>query len=1184
MCANNIIPITVNVQPVSNYTFKWYDGPNGTGNLLPSTGPSWTPTINDEGDFSVVATEVISVVPTCNSSIGNFNLQFDRAGPISLTVPNTLTLDCNLPAANFDLAVATWLATATASDTNISSIPVSNNYAPFTHSCGARKTVEFWANDLCGNTTSATAEIHITDTTPPVITTPAANQTVECDGSGNTTALNNWLASHGGAVATDACGGTLTWTNNYSALSDLCGATGVATVTFTVSDACTNSSTTVATFTIVDTQAPTITCPPTATGNTNANECFSTTVVLGMATATDNCSTGAQVPITNNAPAQFPAGTTTVTWTATDACGNVATCTQRVTILDNNQPPTITCPGIYEEVIAADQCSKTGVTPGVPSIWDNCPNPALTYTLTGATTGSGIGTVSNTTFNVGVTTVTYTVTDVGGSTASCSFSVWIKRLDIPPATIACPSSPSPVNVTSGCSAMVTVDPPVITDICNTATFTMVNNYTGTATATADYPVGTTTVVWTITDNSLNVKTCTQTVTVIDDLDPVFTTCPTSVSEDIAANQCTKSNVGIIPPVVADNCSSTLTYTVVDAVSGTTSGTGVISSSYSFGVGTNTVTYVATDASGNSATCTFTVTIRRLDIPPATIACPSSPSPVNVTSGCSAMVTVDPPVITDVCNTATFTMVNDYTGTATATADYPVGTTTVVWTITDNSLNVKTCTQTVTVIDDLDPVFTTCPTSVSEDIAANQCTKSNVGITPPVVADNCSSTLTYTVVDAVSGTTSGTGVISSSYSFGVGTNTVTYVATDVSGNSATCTFTVTIRRLDIPPATIACPSSPSPVNVTSGCSAMVTVDPPVITDICNTATFTMVNDYTGTATATADYPVGTTTVVWTITDNSLNVKTCTQTVTVIDDIVPQFTFCPPSFSEPADFEKLFATNVDIPLQPTFVADNCTTTLSWTIVHETNGTVSSSVTTGINYVPTPYPQLDMGVNTVTYTLSDGSNTSTCTFTITITAKPVIDCPGDIVTNTTTTGCTQTLNPGVPELISGSQPISWTWLITDPDGLIQDSGAFSGTVALPGYGDKEFKLGTSTITWTATNLAGTASCTHTVTVEDKEPPTFTLPLPFSECVERIQDATYDAPTIDITPARPEYYIFVPLNNYALDLPLLLDNCCATASITVNWRIEFTDPANPSGTPASTFKRYWSTIQVHYTDFISG
>ena len=49
-----------------------------------------------------------------------------------------------------------------------------------------------------------------------------------------------WLASNGGASASDTCS-AVTWTNNSTGLSDLCGATGTATVTFTATDACGNA-------------------------------------------------------------------------------------------------------------------------------------------------------------------------------------------------------------------------------------------------------------------------------------------------------------------------------------------------------------------------------------------------------------------------------------------------------------------------------------------------------------------------------------------------------------------------------------------------------------------------------------------------------------------------------------------------------------------------------------------------------------------------------------------------------------------------------------------------------------------------------------------------------------------------------------------------------------------------------
>lgn len=56
------------------------------------------------------------------------------------------------------------------------------------------------------------------------------------------------------------------------------------------------------------------------------------------------------------------------------------------------------------------------------------PNPVLSYTFTGATTGSGFGTGSGSTFNTGLTMVTLYATNMCGDTTACSFTVTIDPL------------------------------------------------------------------------------------------------------------------------------------------------------------------------------------------------------------------------------------------------------------------------------------------------------------------------------------------------------------------------------------------------------------------------------------------------------------------------------------------------------------------------------------------------------------------------------------------------------------------------------------------------------------------------------------------------------------------------------------------------------------------------------------
>jgi hypothetical protein len=97
------------------------------------------------------------------------------------------------------------------------------------------------------------------------------------------------------------------------------------------------------TVTVNDTENPVITCPANITVGNDPGLC-SATVNPGVATATDNCP-GVTVSGTRsdgqplNAP--YPVGTTTITWKATDAVGNMATCPQTITVNDV-EPPVIT--------------------------------------------------------------------------------------------------------------------------------------------------------------------------------------------------------------------------------------------------------------------------------------------------------------------------------------------------------------------------------------------------------------------------------------------------------------------------------------------------------------------------------------------------------------------------------------------------------------------------------------------------------------------------------------------------------------------------------------------------------------------------------------------------------------------------------------------------------------------------
>src|SRR5262249_40715533 len=121
----------------------------------------------------------------------------------------------------------------------------------------------------------------------------------------------------------------------------------------------------------------------------------------------------------------------------------------------------------------------------------------------------------------------------------------------------------------------------------------VTNLVSTPPNGSTFPVGVTTVTHVATDASGNSSSCTFTVTVLDNQNPTIT-CPANLVLNADAGRCSRSNV-TFNVSATDNCS------VTNLVSFPPSGS-------TFSVGVTTVTNVAMDASWNTGTCTFTVTV------------------------------------------------------------------------------------------------------------------------------------------------------------------------------------------------------------------------------------------------------------------------------------------------------------------------------------------------------------------------------------------------------------------------------------------------------------------------------------------------------------------------------------------------------------------------------------------------
>jgi hypothetical protein len=235
--------------------------------------------------------------------------------------------------------------------------------------------------DSCGATTEVPVKVRISvvDKAPPRIVYPARDRTVECDGSGNTAELSEWLRSQGGAWAFDNCCDVV-WSDDYGPgkFVNSCGKTGYVTVTFTARDCAGNSSTTSATFRIVDTTPPALQAPPDIT-----LECDEPTDPsrAGWPVVLDICDPSPKVTYTDEVlPGACPqAKVIRRTWKATDACGNFSQAVQTITVLDTKAPEFVSFPSDLD--LGCNPADTSPNATGKPVIQDNCdPNPQLGYT------------------------------------------------------------------------------------------------------------------------------------------------------------------------------------------------------------------------------------------------------------------------------------------------------------------------------------------------------------------------------------------------------------------------------------------------------------------------------------------------------------------------------------------------------------------------------------------------------------------------------------------------------------------------------------------------------------------------------------------------------------------------------------------------------------------------------------
>jgi hypothetical protein len=227
------------------------------------------------------------------------------------------------------------------------------------------------ASDAAGNETGGQFPIAVVDSVPPTVDVSGVSGTLTL-----TPTSGGFIITYAPAAASDVVDPSVTVTCTPPSGTKL--PLGQNTVTCTATDHSGNTATAVYTFNVTDTVPPVLTLPaPIVVAATS----LSGAVVTFSATAVDVVDGNRPVVCTPASGTTFAIGVKTVSCTASDLSGNVATGTFTVTV--NLQPPTITATA----------------TPNT-LLWS--PNKLLVpVTISGATTGLGL-------------TVTYKVTDEYG--------------------------------------------------------------------------------------------------------------------------------------------------------------------------------------------------------------------------------------------------------------------------------------------------------------------------------------------------------------------------------------------------------------------------------------------------------------------------------------------------------------------------------------------------------------------------------------------------------------------------------------------------------------------------------------------------------------------------------------------------------------------------------------------------
>ena len=432
-------------------------------------------------NFTVVRTWTAS--DTCgNVSTATQTIVFeDTTPPVITGVPTDMTLECDetLPPN----------ATPTATD-NCDPDPVITFTQTRTDgSCEDNYIINrtYMATDRCGNTSTVTQQITFQDTTDPVLSGVPADVSVECD---NVPAVAM-------PTAVDNCDPDPDIVPNEVRMDGICLDNYILIRTWTATDRCGNSTAQSQMITVSDNTPPTIDNAPADI----TLACDAPLPSIPMLGATDNCDPNPSVdPFEDVIPGGCSDESQIIrTWTATDRCGNLATATQIITIIDTVAPVLMNIP---PDITA--ECTDDS-TPTVTAT-DNCDTMVLVTVMEmsgGACDGNN------------TRVLVWAATDNCGNSSTASQVITLEDTT-PPELVGVPA-----DVTVECDNIPPRMDPMATDTCSGAMLSF-DERREDGSCTDEFQIIR---IWTATDGCGNMTVDSQLISVIDTTPPILMGIP-----------------------------------------------------------------------------------------------------------------------------------------------------------------------------------------------------------------------------------------------------------------------------------------------------------------------------------------------------------------------------------------------------------------------------------------------------------------------------------------------------------------------------------------------------------------------------------------------------------------------------------------------------------------------------------